>query len=368
MPRVALVDPSLFTLPYDEALARALVQEGAEVSLWGRPLRPGERLQADGVAFEPRFFRREEALSGKVRTAAKAVGSLASWRGVLPALAAWRPDIVHLQWLTAPLLDRRRLRALRRIAPVALTVHDAEPFQGAAPALQRLGWFRALQAADALFVHHACTEQALRAAGVDRPVVRVAHGPFDALRAAPPEPGLLVQFGAIKPYKGHDVLLRALVELPDHRLLVAGSSPDGATSLRALACELGVADRVEFDLRHVPETELDALLSRADAFVLPYRRADASGVLWRVAQLGRPVVASAVGGLAEDLVDGHTAALVPPGDPAALADALARRDPATGPRLVEAARARPWSGIARAHLEAWERLSSSRRSERSPSR
>ena len=368
MSRVALVDPSLFTLPYDAALSGGLVEEGADVSLWGRPLRPGERFDVPGVAFEPRFFRREETLAGRVRTVAKAVGSLASWRGVLPALAGWQPDIVHLQWLTAPLLDRARIQALRRFAPVAVTVHDATPFRGAAPALQRAGWFEALQAADALFVHHGCTEEALRSAGVDRPVVRVAHGPLRARRTAPPEPGLLVQFGALKPYKGHDVLLRALAMLPDRRLLVAGPPTLGAAALRALARDLGVTDQVEFDLRYVPEDDLDALLSRADAFVLPYRSADASGVLWRVAELGRPVIASAVGGLAEDLVHGDTGALVPPDDPQALAQAIGARDPSTGPRLLAEAGRRPWSGIARTHLDAWAALSGPRRSERSPSR
>ncbi len=351
MPRVALVDPSLFTLPYDGALAGALAAAGADVSLWGRPLRPGERLDAPGVQFEPRFFRREEGLGGGVRRLAKAVGSLNAWGPVVGALAAWSPDVIHLQWLTAPLIDRARIRGLRRLAPVLVTVHDARPFQGAAPALQRAGWFGALQQADALLVHHACTEAALRGAGVDRPVHRVQHGPLPGRTVGTPEPGLLVQFGAIKPYKGHDVLLRALVELPDHRLLIAGPPGPGAERLPALARSLGVAGRVTFDLRHVPEDELDALLGRADAFVLPYRAADASGVLWRVAALGRPVVASAVGGLAEDLRDGVTAALVPPGDARALADAVLGLDPATGPRLAEEAELRGWPGIARRHLE-----------------
>ncbi len=355
-PRIALVDPSLFTLPYDAALAGGLLGQGADVSLWGRPLRPGEVLQVPGLWFEPRFFVREERLAGTPRRLAKALGSLGAWRGVQPALKAWRPDRIHLQWLTAPLLDRGRIQALRRIAPVVVTVHDAQPFQGTAPALQRAGWFPSLQAADLLLVHHASTEATLRAAGVDRPIARVQHGPLAARRVAAVEPRLLVQFGAVKPYKGHDVLLRALVHLPDHRLLVAGPPGEGAERLPALASELGIADRVTFRMEFVPEPEVDALLSRADAFVLPYRRADASGVLWRVAELGRPVVASAVGGLAEDLDHGVTGALVPPEDPEALARALAARDPAWGVALAQEAERRPWSGIAEAHLEAYERL------------
>ena len=69
MPRVALVDPSLFTLPYDAALAAALAAEGADVSLWGRPLRQGEVFDDPRVDWQPRFFVREERLRGAARRA-----------------------------------------------------------------------------------------------------------------------------------------------------------------------------------------------------------------------------------------------------------------------------------------------------------
>jgi glycosyltransferase involved in cell wall biosynthesis len=362
--RIALVDPSLFTLPYDAALIGGLEECGADVTLWGRPLRPGEAVPP--VDLRAAFFRREEAFSGRKRTVAKALGSLGAWRWALPEIEAWAPDVVHLQWLTAPLLDRRRIEALKRFSTVAITVHDAVPFQGAASALQSAGWFKTLAAADLLLVHHACTAEALRQAGVDRPTVRVQHGPLRARRVGLFEPGLLVQFGTIKPYKGHDVLLRALVQLPDHRLLIAG--PGDASALHRLAETLGVEDRVEFDTRFVPDDELDDLLSRADVFVLPYRRADASGVLWRIAGLGRPVIASRVGGLAEDLRDGDTAALVPPEDPAALATAIRNRDASMGDRLVDEAESRSWSATAQDHLDAYQQFSSRRPSARNPSR
>lgn len=351
--RVALIDPSLFTLPYDAALARGLAAAGADVSLWGRPLRPGESLDRCGFSFHPAFFRASEQAPSRVRPAAKALAAVQAWRTVWPQLEAWRPDVIHLQWLTAPLLDRARIDRMRAIAPVAITVHDSRPFHGAAPALQRAGWFAALAAADRLFVHHHVTRVALEAHGLSG-FTHSEHGPLPSKRVGEPEPGLLVQFGAIKPYKGHDTAIEAMVHLPHHRLLIVGPPSTDPAPLLRLVQRLGLADRVAFDLRFVPDAELDAVLSRADVFLLPYRESDASGVLWRVADLARPVVASAVGGLAEDLVDGGTGVLVPPGDPAALADGVRRADGALGRALAR--HGRDWAHIGRRALAAYGTL------------
>jgi glycosyltransferase involved in cell wall biosynthesis len=91
--------------------------------------------------------------------------------------------------------------------------------------------------------------------------------------------------------------------------------------------------------------------------VFPYRSATASGVLALAQSLARPVVATAVGGLAEAVEPGVTGLLVPPGDPDALARALEAMlaDPevaaAMGARGHEAATgARSWDAVA-ARLE-----------------
>lgn len=124
--------------------------------------------------------------------------------------------------------------------------------------------------------------------------------------------------------KGHDVLLRALAQLPrDVELVVAGAGRD-TERLRALAGTLGVGGRVRF-LGALPRPE--ALYCAVDALVIPSRFEGLPLVALEALALGVPGVASAVDGLA-DVWPGEW--LVPPGDSAALAaalDALLTADP-----------------------------------------
>jgi glycosyltransferase involved in cell wall biosynthesis len=77
-------------------------------------------------------------------------------------------------------------------------------------------------------------------------------------------------------------------------------------------------------LRYVPDSEVPIYFHAADVVALPYQRVYQSGVLLMAQAFGRPVVASAVGGLAEVIREGRTGWLVPPGDHAALGSALRR--------------------------------------------
>src|SRR5207249_5748052 len=92
----------------------------------------------------------------------------------------------------------------------------------------------------------------------------------------------------------------------------------------------------------VPPVEIGSYLERAAIVVCPSRR-EGYGVAARQAMAyGRPVVATAVGGLADAVVDGETGLLVPPNDPSALRAGLERLlgDAALRRRLGEAARRR----------------------------
>ena len=81
---------------------------------------------------------------------------------------------------------------------------------------------------------------------------------------------LLCTIGALIPLKGQDLVLRALVELPEARLLIVGHGPDEAR-LRALADELGVAQRAHF-LGSVDHDVMPLILSASQAMVLPSAR------------------------------------------------------------------------------------------------
>jgi glycosyltransferase involved in cell wall biosynthesis len=125
---------------------------------------------------------------------------------------------------------------------------------------------------------------------------------------------------------------------PDLRVEVAGAGPC-RVELGRLVEDLGLAGRVSF-LGEVPD--IPGQLARSAIFVLPSRSEGISLTLLEAMACGLPVVATRVGGTPEVVLDGQTGLLVPPGDPAALADAILRmrRDDETARRMGEAGRRR----------------------------
>lgn len=138
----------------------------------------------------------------------------------------------------------------------------------------------------------------------------------------PPRPPVLVFLGRLVRYKGLDVLLHALRDLPAE-LHILGEGRERA-ALEQLTAELGLKARVRF-LGHIPEADLPARLAAADIFVLPSR---SPAEMFGVAQVeamatGLPVVNTALA-TGTDWVSPHglTGLTVPPENPAALAAAL----------------------------------------------
>lgn len=144
-------------------------------------------------------------------------------------------------------------------------------------------------------------------------------------------------------YKGLDVLVRALAELPDVHCVLGGDGPHRAAA-QSLAASLGIAGRTHF-LGQVDHATKLRVLAAADVFAFPSTEiTEAFGVSQLEAMLvGAPVVASDLPtGVTDVAVHDETALLVPPGDPHALA--LAIRDlldhRATASRLSASARGR----------------------------
>src|SRR5690606_22837516 len=140
----------------------------------------------------------------------------------------------------------------------------------------------------------------------------------------------------------------ALTGLPDTELVVVGGADAGEPAddpegrrLLALADKLGVRDRLHM-LGQVPRTRVTALLRSADVAVCaPWYEPFGMTPLEAMA-CGVPVVASAVGGLIDTVVDGVTGRLVTPRDPAKLAEAVQDllADPATARTFGRAGHAR----------------------------
>ncbi|HSD26656.1 MAG TPA: glycosyltransferase, partial [Vicinamibacteria bacterium] len=128
---------------------------------------------------------------------------------------------------------------------------------------------------------------------------------------------------ALTGHKDHATLLAALALLrtrvPEARLVIAGEG-ELRPALEARARELGLGDRVVLaGFRH----DLDRLLPAFSVFCLSSRLEGLGTSLLDAMAFGLPVVATAAGGIPEAVEDGVTGRLVPPGDPAALAEALA---------------------------------------------
>ena len=390
--RVALVDPSLFTLPYDRMLALGLRQAGHDVVLHTRAL---ERAEGDGggVAVAAAFYRvtggaRTAWRPGPLRLALKGIDHVASMAALVVRLRRERPDVIHFQWLPLPFADRRFLPALARIAPLVLTVHDSTPFNGnPGSRLQRIGATDCFGAFDRLIVHTERFRERLLAQGVPAErVARIPHGLLgpahsdaaatpaapDPAGSGPPRPSTFLMFGQIKPYKGVDVLIEAFARLPeslraDARLRVVGKPFMDLAPLLELARKRGVAARVAIEPRYVPEEEVPALFGPGNIAVFPYREIEASGALTLAIAHGRPVIASRIGSFAEELEDGTHGVLIPPDNPAALAAAMERMltDPAFAARCAANVRALSgsvpsWGEIGRRTTEVYAAARASR--------
>jgi len=138
-----------------------------------------------------------------------------------------------------------------------------------------------------------------------------------------PDPGFILYTGRLLGWKGLGVLLQSLMYLRrKERLVVTGSGEILAWQRYARALGLP-RDRVEF-LGAVPRQELLARLASADLVVLPSFMESCPYSLIEAMALGKPIVATAVPGIQDMVVDGTSALLVPHGNPRALAVAMER--------------------------------------------
>lgn len=183
----------------------------------------------------------------------------------------------------------------------------------------------------------------------------VADTPAEArARLGLPEgPRYVLTICRLMVWKGVDGILRAVARLPDYvHLLVAGDG-DMEEAWKRLAVELGIERRVRF-LGNVPHAEIPYFVRAAEVFVLNSRYEGLSHTLLEVQALGTPMIASAVCGNPEVVVDGVNGLLVDPSDPEALAGAVERLlgDPALRERFRAAGLERaPAFGRARTFSE-----------------
>jgi len=292
--------------------------------------------------------------AGRIATVASTPLSVAlPWR-----LLRERPDVVHLhfpypvgetaQWL------------LRRGRATVMTYHSDVVRQASILKVYRPVMARVLRLVDAIITGSPpmrnSTYLAEHAARVHMipygiPLARFQRAAastsdtvetLDATSLQPPPAFTLLFVGRLRYYKGLDILIRALPQIPA-RLVVVGIGPMEA-EWKALAGELGVAERISW-LGEVSDDDLPAVYHAANLFVLPAsHKSEAFGLVQVEAMAaGLPVVCTELGtGTSYVNLDGITGLVVPPRDPDALAAAINAliADPERRAALGRAARQR----------------------------
>jgi glycosyltransferase involved in cell wall biosynthesis len=291
----------------------------------------------------------------------------ALWR-LWRLIRALRPDIVHAHSSKAGFLGRLAAR-LAGVPHILYTPHG-HVFQGyfspaatrAFVCLERLAarWTdRIITLTDAEADQH-------RALGIGhaKQFVTIPSGiDLDAVAAAAPtrvvpDGRVIGTVARLVPIKGHQHLLdaapRTLEQFPETRFVLVGDG-EMRPALEARARALGVADRVIFTGYR---EDVPSLLAGMDIVVLPSLNEGMGRVLVMAMALGKPIVATRVGGVPELLLDGAAGRLVPPGDSDALAGALRDLllDPARTTALGEAGRRRSTRYGAQAMVDALAQL------------
>jgi glycogen(starch) synthase len=295
----------------------------------------------------------------------------------LASLDGWVPDVVHahdwlVAWAGATLHDVWQ-------RPLVATIHATERGRqgghvppGQPSAINSIEWWLTYQASQVIACSEFMRHEVVSGFNLPADKVHVVPNGVDPAPWAPP-PGvqrtldtdkpLVVTWGRVQYEKGFQTLVQALPEIrlahPGIRVVVAGRG-SYLEELRDLARRCGVDDAVEFP-GFVPDEELQDLLHRAAAVVIPSLYEPFGIVALEALAAGAPLVAASSGGLAEVLDGTNAALLFPPGDAGALAGALRQllRDPRAakaqqrrGHQLV--AQRYTWDAIAAATVPVYE--------------
>ena len=148
---------------------------------------------------------------------------------------------------------------------------------------------------------------------------RLTKGEACSRLGLPEDRKILLFFGFVRDYKGLDILIETMKSLPeDYYLLVAGEVYGDDKKYYEQVSRLGLADRVQLNLRYIADHEVPLFFSAADVNVLPYRSATQSGILAIAYHFGLPVVVTDVGSLKDSVEADHTGLVAEVAEPAAL--------------------------------------------------
>ncbi len=263
-----------------------------------------------------------------------------------------KPKIFHILWNgKLEIFDRMVLTPFFSFLgkKIILTVHNVNAGRRDSKdtRLNRLSLRTQYRLADRLFVHtekmklELCEEFGVQAAavvvipfGINNaiPNTRLSQSEAKQRLGIPDNKKTILFFGRIAPYKGLEFLVAAFQQLrarrDDYRLIIAGRPENDAQNYwNAIQNELQDevrTGRVHIRADHIPDDETELYFKAADVLVLPYRHIYQSGILFLGYSFGLPILASDVGSLKDDIVDGETGYVFKSADAADLAATLER--------------------------------------------
>ena len=269
-----------------------------------------------------------------------------------------RPDIVHAHWWMPA--GAAGIAAGRR--PLVITLHGSDVGLAARHGMNWTARRVTSRAAFVAAVSQPLLDEATPLMGLDPARSGVVRMPiavdFERVPAPPRDdpPWRLIAVGRASPEKGFDVLLDALHiarrEGTDVTLEIVGDGPDRA-ALEARSAQLGLVDAVRF-VGPLARADLYERMAAAHAVVVPSRREGLGLVAVEALALGRPVIASRVGGLSEVVTPG-TGILVAPADQAALARALESLPLPAPPKHAPAVASHEMGAVVAAHRDMYAR-------------
>jgi len=272
------------------------------------------------------------------------------WRAGRAARGA---DLLILPWVTplqAP--SYRTIMAAARV-PTLIVVHNPRPHE---PRPGDMAMTRSvLRRADALLTHSEAALRTVREVVPGKPAAFAPHPPNIAVGAhpLPPHPPIkALFFGIVRPYKGLDVAFDAIAALRERdlpiELTVAGEFWDPIDGWRERIADAGLEAAVELRPGYVPDHAVEELFATHHIVVASYRSATQSGVVPLAIAAGRPTVATPVGALTEQVIDGETGIVAAHADAASFAAAI-ERAVAEIDKLASGARAHAttWDAVAR---------------------
>jgi glycosyltransferase involved in cell wall biosynthesis len=208
------------------------------------------------------------------------------------------------------------------------TIHDVELHKGENSIIARLFHFFSFKQADKYIILSQKYEQNLVDKGIDKQdIVIIPHACFssytdDSETTDSEFHNKILFFGRIIKYKGLDVLLQAMEiivkSMPAIKLIIAG---DGDISIYKKEMEV-LHDNIELYNDWIPIEDVKIYMKKADILILPYIHASQSGVIPLAYSFSKPVIASDIGAISEQIQENETGFLVEPNNPVKLADAI----------------------------------------------